>query len=125
MGLYVAVNVTILYILHNVAILLFFVRVSFPSGHSSGAAFATVFAALYIEYLWQPRHFLLLKPFFQFGVISLGFACAFTRVSDYFHHWSDVFVGLIIGIVFAFYTVSLTIDMLFSDYSLLVNLNFQ
>ena len=82
------------------------VRLSFPSGHATGASFAGVFFALYVEYCMRPKHFLLLKPLVQCIAVFGGVAIALTRISDYFHHPTDVLTGLFIGTTFAFYTVS-------------------
>ena len=80
-------------------------RLSFPSGHSSSAAFVSVLLALYIEYAIPLKQFNMIKPIIQFILISLGVSCGYTRISDYWHHWSDVLVGFVIGTVFAIYTI--------------------
>ena len=80
-------------------------RLSFPSGHSSTSAYAAVVLALYIEYAIPVKRFYLIKPTTQFLSICLGVACGFSRISDYWHHWSDVLTGLVIGTVFACYTI--------------------
>lgn len=80
-------------------------RLSFPSGHSSASAFVSVFLALYIEMAIPYQRFYLVKPTIQFLLISLGISCGFTRISDYWHHWSDVLVGLGIGTFFALFTI--------------------
>ncbi|XP_002156341.3 phospholipid phosphatase 1 [Hydra vulgaris] len=80
-------------------------RKSFPSGHTSYAIFVAVLLSLYIEYVVVTSQIYLLKPFAQLTLICLGLACSFTRISDYFHHWSDVLAGLIIGTLLAYYTI--------------------
>lgn len=86
-------------------------RKSFPSGHSGAAGYAVFFFALYVEYTIRPQLYLLLKPFVQFTVVFGGVAIALTRISDYFHHWSDVLAGLLIGASFAYYTIFRLIEL--------------
>ena len=88
-------------------------RKSFPSGHSSSSGFVAVLLALYIEYVVVTAQFYLLKPLAQLTLISLGLACSFTRISDYFHHWSDVLAGYMLGVALAYYTVRAFLFSLF------------
>ncbi|XP_032243061.2 phospholipid phosphatase 3 [Nematostella vectensis] len=78
-------------------------RLSFPSGHSSFAAYTMVFLSLYLEAIIPTRKTVLLKPFLQVSAISLGLLCALSRIFDYRHHWGDVLAGLAIGTLIAFY----------------------
>jgi len=78
---------------------------SFPSGHSGAASYATVFAAHYIQYAIRPIQTNLLKPVTQMLVLLGGIAVCLTRISDYFHHWSDVLGGWIIGMLSALYAI--------------------
>ncbi|EDO45164.1 predicted protein, partial [Nematostella vectensis] len=80
-------------------------RLSFPSGHSSFAAYTMVFLSLYLEAIIPTRKTVLLKPFLQVSAISLGLLCALSRIFDYRHHWGDVLAGLAIGTLIAFYVV--------------------
>jgi len=81
-------------------------RVSFPSGHASSSAFVATFSIFYIECFVKTKpNMQLAKTFFQLVFLCLGIACSLTRISDYFHHWSDVFVGLLIGVISAVYTI--------------------
>ena len=48
----------------------------------------------------------LVKPFAQVTFISLAILCALSRIFDYWHHWSDVLVGLFLGTIVAFFIVS-------------------
>ena len=86
-------------------------RMSFPSGHSSTAAFTAVLIALYIQYSISIKNFSLFKSVAQFLVISLGVACGYTRIADYWHHWSDVLAGLLIGTAFAVYTIFVLMNL--------------
>ncbi|KAI8880054.1 PAP2-domain-containing protein [Backusella circina FSU 941] len=78
---------------------------SFPSGHSSFS-----FAGLgYLSFFFAGK----MHMFDGRGHTYKSFVCAvpllgallvaISRVRDYRHHWSDVFVGGIIGIVFAYF----------------------
>jgi len=58
-----------------------------------------------MEYTIRPRHVVLLKPLVQFFAFVGGVAVCLTRISDYFHHWSDVLAGYIIGLLLAYYVV--------------------
>ncbi|CAD6220418.1 GSCOCG00005048001-RA-CDS [Cotesia congregata] len=53
----------------------------------------------------------MLKYFLQFIVVSVIWFVSMTRISDYFHHWSDVTVGMIIGLVNAIITVFFIADL--------------
>lgn len=78
-------------------------RLSFPSGHSSMAAFTAVFLILYIESEFRAGGSLnrIPKVFIESAIGMLGFGCAVSRISDYKHHPMDVIVGSLIGIVVA------------------------
>lgn len=77
-------------------------RLSFPSGHSSLAAYAMLYAACYIQARFPKwNNSFLLKHFLQFVCIALAWACGMSRISDYKHHWSDVLVGFLIGATIA------------------------
>lgn len=80
-------------------------RLSFPSGHASSSAYAAVFIVLYMQYAIRTASFQLSKVFVQFVFICLAVACSLSRISDYFHHWSDVLAGFLIGMFSAIYTV--------------------
>uniref|UniRef100_A0A915IYI7 Phosphatidic acid phosphatase type 2/haloperoxidase domain-containing protein n=1 Tax=Romanomermis culicivorax TaxID=13658 RepID=A0A915IYI7_ROMCU len=82
-------------------------RLSFPSGHSSFAFYTMMFAIFYIQaqVVWATVRSLI-KPTLQFILFCLAFGTALSRISDYKHHWSDVFAGSIIGIICASAIVS-------------------
>ena len=80
-------------------------RLSFPSGHASSSAYAAVFIVLYMQYAIKTTSFQLSKVFAQFLFICLAVTCSLSRISDYFHHWSDVLAGFLIGMFSAIYTV--------------------
>ncbi|KAJ2948382.1 hypothetical protein O0L34_g7621 [Tuta absoluta] len=79
-------------------------RKSFPSGHSSTAMYAAVFIIIYIQNRIYCKGSKVLCHIFQLIALSLGWYSCLTRVSDHMHHWEDVAVGMLVGIVFAILT---------------------
>ncbi|XP_001625590.2 phospholipid phosphatase 1 [Nematostella vectensis] len=77
-------------------------RLSFPSGHSSFAAYTMCFLVLYIQARVDIPQSYLLKPLLQLIPLILGILCGLSRISDYKHHWSDVFAGLALGTTIAY-----------------------
>ena len=47
----------------------------------------------------------LFKPAVEFVLLLMAVLCGLSRVSDYKHHWSDVFAGLAIGTFLSFFFV--------------------
>eukprot|EP00794_Sanderia_malayensis_P008194 gene8195-9072_t len=84
---------------------------SFPSGHSSFSAYVAIFVCLYLQYAMRSRGIKLLAPVIQAGLVGLALFTALGRISDYFHHWSDVLAGLIIGTLVAFYMIFAIMDL--------------
>uniref|UniRef100_A0A224XH03 Putative lipid phosphate phosphatase n=1 Tax=Panstrongylus lignarius TaxID=156445 RepID=A0A224XH03_9HEMI len=80
-------------------------RLSFPSGHSSFAAFTMIYLAIYVHVKIKFNGSYLLKNLMQFFCIAICWMTGLSRVSDYKHHWSDVTAGFIIGITAALLTV--------------------
>ncbi|KAK1152411.1 phospholipid phosphatase 2-like [Acipenser oxyrinchus oxyrinchus] len=76
-------------------------RLSFYSGHSSFGMYCMLFLALYVHARLVAKWARLLRPTIQFFLISFALFVAYTRVSDYMHHWSDVLVGLLQGALIA------------------------
>ncbi|VDM43436.1 unnamed protein product [Toxocara canis] len=73
---------------------------SFYSGHSAFSFYAAWFTALYLQArLYRPLFSRLLLPVIQFALFGAAAYVAYTRVSDYKHHWSDVLIGAIMGSV--------------------------
>ena len=52
-----------------------------------------------------------LRPFIQFGMVTLAFWISLTRISDYFHHPFDVVTGAVVGIAFACVTLCVSADV--------------
>lgn len=77
---------------------------------------------MYIHVSWSWRHLGILRHLFQVGIAILGFyignnieivdyyfiiflfLTAYSRVSDYQHHWNDILTGMIFGSFIAFFT---------------------
>uniref|UniRef100_A0A0N4UJA9 AcidPPc domain-containing protein n=1 Tax=Dracunculus medinensis TaxID=318479 RepID=A0A0N4UJA9_DRAME len=79
---------------------------SFYSGHSAFSFYVACFTSLYLQArLYKPVFSRLFLPVVQFALFGCAAFVAYTRVSNYKHHWSDVligcFVGSIIGIIVA------------------------
>jgi len=73
------------------------VHQSFFSGHSSLTAFAMVYLALVLERRMRGDMLRAIKVLIQCALLILAMFVGYTRVSDYWHHWQDVVVGLTIG----------------------------
>lgn len=57
--------------------------------------------------LYRPLISRLVLPVIQFGLFSGATFVAYTRISDYKHHWSDVLVGFIMGSIIGITNVSI------------------
>lgn len=79
-------------------------RLSFPSGHSSIAFYALVYVALYLQRKLSWNSSKLARHLLQFMLIMAAWYTALSRVMDSWHHWSDVLVGSLIGVVGALIT---------------------
>lgn len=80
-------------------------RLSFPSGHSSFSAYTAMFLVLYLQQRMTFRASMLWRPLLQLILILMALFTGLSRISDYKHHWSDVLVGFIYGIVIAIFTI--------------------
>lgn len=47
------------------------------------------------------------KPFFIACCLSWALVCSLTRITDKRHHWWDVGVGMVLGALAAFYSISI------------------
>jgi len=75
-------------------------QMSFYSGHASLCFYAAWFLSLYLQArLYRPLVSRLVLPIIQVLLFAGAAYVAFTRVSDYKHHWSDVLAGAIMGSV--------------------------
>jgi len=57
---------------------------------------------MYIHVSWSWRFLGILGHLFQVGLAILAFYIAYSRISDYQHHWYDVLFGGIVGSLIAF-----------------------
>lgn len=73
--------------------------------YSFAIQFVTLYFQLYVHYVIHTKDLKLSRPVLQVGFTVLALVVALGRISDYFHHWSDVLAGLLIGILVAYYTV--------------------
>ena len=53
----------------------------------------------------------LFKPMVEFVPLLLAVLCGLSRISDYKHHWSDVFAGLVLGTFLAFFFVLRVLEL--------------
>ncbi|KAG7490916.1 hypothetical protein JOB18_044753 [Solea senegalensis] len=80
-------------------------RLSFYSGHSSFSMYCMLFLVLYIQARLKSEWARLFRPTVQFFLLATAVYVGLSRVSDYKHHWSDVFTGLLQGGLVAIFTV--------------------
>jgi uncharacterized protein YqgC (DUF456 family) len=62
---------------------------------------------LYLQVRFFIKFSILFKPLLQIMALGLAYYFSLSRISDYKHHWSDCLAGSLLGIAFAFYTVSI------------------
>ncbi|XP_065361016.1 putative phosphatidate phosphatase [Calliphora vicina] len=81
--------------------------VSFPSAHSSLSFYAMLFLAFYLHAIWRGGRGIqrVLRHLLQFLFLSMAWFISLSRVADYWHHWSDVLAGAVMGVIYATLTV--------------------
>ncbi|KAM8707915.1 hypothetical protein ACLKA7_014959 [Drosophila subpalustris] len=84
---------------------------SFPSGHSSLMIYSMLYLAIYLQAALSTRISKLLKHLLQFLFVMFGWYVCLTRITDYWHHWSDVLAGVLFGILFAWLTSVYVADL--------------
>uniref|UniRef100_A0A915DM67 Phosphatidic acid phosphatase type 2/haloperoxidase domain-containing protein n=1 Tax=Ditylenchus dipsaci TaxID=166011 RepID=A0A915DM67_9BILA len=73
-------------------------QLSFYSGHSAFSFYAAWYTTFYLQArLFRPLYSRLVLPVLQFALFGGAAFVAYSRVSDYKHHWSDVLVGAAMG----------------------------
>lgn len=72
---------------------------SFFSGHSSTGTYAGLFTALHVAAHWQIDYNV--KALVCSVLIGLGLFPGFTQYLNHWHHWSDVLVGQLVGLLLA------------------------
>lgn len=76
---------------------------SFPSHLTGIATFCSTFTGVYIHSTRWSRKVPVLLPILTQCFIILAITVAIDRIQSYYNHLSDVIVGFILGIIFAFY----------------------
>ncbi|EDW70288.1 putative phosphatidate phosphatase [Drosophila virilis] len=84
---------------------------SFPSGHASMMMYSMLYLAIYLQAALSTRISKLLKHLLQFLFVMFGWYVSLTRITDYWHHWSDVLAGVLFGVVFAWLTSVYVADL--------------
>ncbi|KAH8863514.1 Phospholipid phosphatase 1 [Schistosoma japonicum] len=82
------------------------VFLSFMSGHASTASASLFFTVIYLQARLQLSLVPFLRPFLQYTLLAVLFYVCATRVTDHYHHPTDVLSGTILGFltsVFAFF----------------------
>ncbi|EDW44468.1 putative phosphatidate phosphatase [Drosophila sechellia] len=88
-------------------------HVSFPSAHSSLSFYSMVLLALYVHGVWRSRGGVrALRHVLQFLLLMAALCVSLSRVADYWHHWSDVLAGALLGVTYAAITAAYVGDLL-------------
>jgi len=101
-------------------------RKSFYSGHAQMCFYTATFLIVYLHVRLAPanlgkglgtihpsacpntfvrvafKSLQIIRPFVQFGILLLAIYISLTRITDYYHHPSDVLTGAVIGTLMAF-----------------------
>ncbi|XP_068194355.1 phospholipid phosphatase 2-like [Antennarius striatus] len=85
-------------------------RLSFYSGHSSFGMYCMLFLSLYVQARMQGKWTRLVRPTIQFFLVAFAVYVGYTRVSDYKHHYGDVLIGMLQGMLIAVLTVRYVSD---------------
>lgn len=78
---------------------------SFPSGHAALSVYMSVFLCFYIHKQIVPWPTFFSTAILQSMLLYWAGYCSASRILDHRHHWWDVLVGLILGIICACYSV--------------------
>uniref|UniRef100_A0AC35U649 Rap-GAP domain-containing protein n=1 Tax=Rhabditophanes sp. KR3021 TaxID=114890 RepID=A0AC35U649_9BILA len=100
-------------------------RLSFFSGHAAHTFYILMFVTFYLNIRIHKKSYLrYMISFLYIIMISFATVVASSRVSDNKHHPSDVLMGVLVGVSFAFCTVTFFVDdferVIFLTYSLFV-----
>lgn len=69
--------------------------------------------AFYVHSVWQGRGSMrVMRHILQFLLIMAAWYVSLSRVADYWHHWSDVLAGAVLGVVYATITAIYVGDLL-------------
>uniref|UniRef100_A0A0K0FUA6 AcidPPc domain-containing protein n=1 Tax=Strongyloides venezuelensis TaxID=75913 RepID=A0A0K0FUA6_STRVS len=79
------------------------VEMSFFSGHASYSFFVATFLCIYLQIRFLKQNNLKLFTYLmQFVLVSYASVISYSRVTEHWHHWSDVLTGMIVGSSFAY-----------------------
>lgn len=84
---------------------------SFPSAHASLMMYSMLYLAIYLQAALSTRISKLMKHLLQFLFVMFGWYVSLTRITDYWHHWSDVLAGALFGVLFAWLTSVYVADL--------------
>lgn len=78
---------------------------SFPSGHSSTAIYAGISLSILVELMILNKRIFgkTCKLCIQFGLMLLAFYVCSTRITENYHHPSDVAFGALLGLLYALF----------------------
>jgi diacylglycerol diphosphate phosphatase/phosphatidate phosphatase len=93
---------------------------SFPSGHSAYAFAGMSFLAFYLAGKLQvfDRRGFVFKPLVCILPLISASLVAISRLTDYRHHWEDVLVGSLLGMMFAYFAYHMYYPSLTHQYSM-------
>ncbi|KAI1278011.1 putative phosphatidate phosphatase [Halotydeus destructor] len=74
---------------------------SFFSGHAACSAYGMVFLVLTLQRTMKSSELIAFRVTLQVAALTVACYVGCTRVSDNFHHWDDVTVGLGVGAILA------------------------
>jgi phosphatidate phosphatase len=80
---------------------------SFPSGHAALAVYFSVFISWFLEQRLPKLRTKYLVPFLQAALAVYAMICCTSRITDNAHHDNDVLFGILFGIGFSTFNVSL------------------
>ncbi|EDV97179.1 putative phosphatidate phosphatase [Drosophila grimshawi] len=89
-------------------------HVSFPSAHSSLSFYSMCLLAFYLHSVWHHGRgcVRVMRHITQFLLLMAAWYVSLSRVADYWHHWSDVLAGAVLGVVYATITAIYVGDLL-------------
>ncbi|XP_026763175.2 phospholipid phosphatase 2-like isoform X1 [Galleria mellonella] len=80
---------------------------SFPSAHATMSIYCGLFVAWYLQrraFSWHNRS-VLIVPLVQTICLVYAAVCTLSRLTDHRHHWWDVLVGGLMGLLAVLYTI--------------------
>ena len=90
-------------------------RFSFPSGHSSFSTHCMAFIIIFLEARLILVRLRFIKTFIQIAAFIAAWVTILSRVSDYWHRYTDVLAGFFLGLIIALF-VTLVVGRVLWDY---------